>query len=378
MAGLAACNEVVVEEDNSSMQAEADSLQAIFEAHQALVVPTIDTFFVNRFNAQTFNGNVLFAYKGQVLYQNQFGYANFNTKDTLTPASSFQLASASKPFTATAIMMLEEQGLLSYDDSLQQFFPNFPYHGITVRMLLTHRGGLSNYTYFSDEHWPDWYVTITNDDVIKLMYDHQPMYYFLPGRKFDYSNTGYMLLASIVERVTDQYFEVWMQENIFEPLDMQNTSIYNRWWNTEMYRNTIGYNWKQQPMEDTYLNGVVGDKGVYSTVEDLLKFDRALNEGRLLSDSTLALAYAPANEERPNKPNYGFGWRLSTYDSLQVVYHTGWWKGYRSYFVRLPEEGSSIIVLNNIKRGPFLKVKQLVQLLYGTTIPIISDSSTVL
>ncbi|MDX5437422.1 MAG: beta-lactamase family protein, partial [Pontibacter sp.] len=159
----------------------------------------LDSIFTYLHKRRGFNGTVLVTKYDQVIYKGAFGYTDFQRKDSLHTTTAFQLASVSKQFTAMAVMMLKEQGKLRYEDSVQQYIPGFPYQGITIRQLLTHRSGLSNYTYFSDELWPDRRVPITNEDVLQLMEEHQPAVYYLPDTHFDYSNTGYALLASIVE-----------------------------------------------------------------------------------------------------------------------------------------------------------------------------------
>ena len=162
----------------------------------------VDSLFRHLHKKKGFNGTVLVTKYDQIIYRGAFGYADFKTKDTLSTQTVFQLASVSKQFTAVAVMMLKEQGKLNYDDSLQVYIPDFPYKGITIKQLLTHRSGLPNYTYFSDKLWPDRKVDLNNDDVLSMMAVHKPNIYYQPDRTFSYSNTGYALLASVVEKAT--------------------------------------------------------------------------------------------------------------------------------------------------------------------------------
>jgi len=331
---------------------------------QELRADFIDGYFSTKHEAKEFYGNVLIAEQGKVIYKNSFGYANVKTKDTLTIDHSFQLASVSKPFTAYAALLLIQEGKIGLDDLVQKHLPTFPYQGITIRQLMSHRSGLNNYMYFADEVWPNRYIQpITNDDVLALYRQHQPMYYRPPNQTFEYNNTGFIVLASIVEKVSGMPFEDFMKVRIFNPLNMNNTTIYRKG-NGEVANAATGYNSSFKVEDDTYLNGVVGDKGVYSTAEDLLRFDRALHEGELLKKSWVDSAHVPHNEWKKEVKNYGLGWRLRKMPNDQtLVFHTGWWKGFRSYFLRDIENDRTIIVLSNVKRGGFLSVEELMDLL---------------
>lgn len=330
----------------------------------------LDTFFLNRHKKTAFYGTVLFAQRGRIVFQNSYGYANLKTKDTLTLEHTFQLASASKPFTAVAVLQLVEEGKVSLDDEMHAFFPDFPYNGITVKQLLSHRSGMSQYTHFCDAPdsiWPDKHKTITNQDVIKIMSAIIPMVNYAPDHTHYYCNTNYMLLASIVEQVSGMSFSEYMKENVFGPCEMTSTVIYERDNSEELILPTVGYNGAFNPTLDIYLNGVVGDKGVYSNVHDMLKFDQALYDGTLLNDTTVALMMQDHNEMQSNGQNYGYGFRIYPEESTdglgRIVFHTGWWKGYRTYFIRVPHQRKTVIVLTHIKRGPFLDIQELVSLI---------------
>ena len=171
-----------------------------------------------------FNGTVLVAEAGKVIYQKGFGYANMDTKERLTPKSVFRLASVSKQFTAMCIMKLKEQGKLNYDDDLQKYLPELKYYeGVTIRHLLWHTSGIQDYMDFMPKYFPsDEYL---NDDVIKIMAKHHPKREFEPGERFEYSNTGYVLLASIVERVSGVSFVEFIKQNIFDRIGMSSTTI---------------------------------------------------------------------------------------------------------------------------------------------------------
>ncbi|NOG98504.1 MAG: beta-lactamase family protein [Ignavibacteriae bacterium] len=340
---------------------EVDTVNLKIDNRYAQQAAKIDSFFKNRNKRGLFNGAALFAEKGSVVYKKAFGFANFKKKDSLTLKSQFQLASVTKPLTAYAIMLLEHRGLITYEDSLRKFFPDFPYDNITVRNLLTHRSGLPNYMYLADDYWRDKRnITITNNDVIDLFIEYEPLQYYKPNRRYNYNNSNYCLLASIIEEVSNQPFEDFMKDEIFDTLKMNNTFVYRKGEQTIKDHQVRGYKTRRRSAYDSYLNGVVGDKGIYSTVEDLFKFDQALYLGKLVPAEKMKEAYKPAHPDLWDSDNYGFGWRINTKpDSTKVVHHTGWWKGFRTYFIRDLHEEKTIIVLSNVSKYGVLGTQEL-------------------
>jgi CubicO group peptidase (beta-lactamase class C family) len=313
----------------------------------------IDAFFQNKYKHKQFNGTVLYAEKGRTIYKGAFGYSDFKKKDTLTTNSAFQLASVSKPLTAFAIMILVENKIISLTDSIENFFPDFPYKKITIEMLLTHRSGLPNYLYFSDYLWPDPKSPISNQDVIELMIKHKPPRYFRPNKKFNYSNTNYCILAAIIEKVSGMSFEKFMEKQIFLPLEMTSTFIYKKGLNFDIPKKVVGYNRYGKIADNTYLNGVAGDKGVYSSVEDLLKWDRALYLGELLNRTSIEKFYQPPLSKGKTQFQYGLGWRISTNQNKhKIAYHSGWWKGFKSHYLRdLDSDKVIIVLMNSVSRN---------------------------
>jgi CubicO group peptidase (beta-lactamase class C family) len=320
----------------------------------------LDTLLEGRSSRGGFNGNVLCAYKGKVFYERSFGCKDIFRKDTMNMDCSFQLASVSKPFTSTAILQLCEEGKISLSDSLEKFFPGFPYKNITVKMLLCHRSGLPNYIYVTDHYYRKqgkYPEVITNDSVINLLYTLKPHAYSPPNAMYDYSNTGFLLLASIVEKVSGEKFIDYLDQHIFSPCGMKNTYVYDM--PKKNHRNNSVKAFEDDAeVADHYHNGVVGDKGVYSTAEDLLKFDRALRAGQVLSAQWQDSAYARQNPDWIGPHNYGLGWRLRDgYNGEKIVYHSGWWKGFRTLFVRDMSRDITFIVLDNYRNGNFLFVE---------------------
>jgi CubicO group peptidase (beta-lactamase class C family) len=325
----------------------------------------LDSIFSYLHKKKGFNGTVLVTKYDQVMYKGAFGYADFYRKDTLSTQTAFQLASVSKQFTAMAIMMLKEQGRLRYEDSVQQFIPAFPYKGITIRALLTHRSGLSNYTYFSDKLWPDRRLFMTNEDVLGLMAAHQPKVYYQPNTHFDYSNTGYALLASIVAHASGMPFATFMQEQIFGPLQMRHTFTFSKDATNQRGKVAIGHTGGRRKRTPDYLDSVLGDKGVYSTVEDLYKWDQALYTQKLVKRETLEEAFMGSRVKKKKDEDYGFGWRIRRLESGDtVVFHAGLWHGYSTYLMRNPKDHSALIVLSNLPNGSLKYLKEINQILY--------------
>jgi CubicO group peptidase (beta-lactamase class C family) len=196
------------------------------------------------------------------------------------------------------------------------------------------------------------------------MTDHQPAPYFQPGVRYDYSNTGYMILASIVEKVSKMKFEEFMRRYLFVPSGMNDTHVYNHG-NPIIIKNAVeGYNYGRRMIGKTYLDGVFGDKGVYSNVDDLYKWSNVLFTDTLFTKQTLDKAFSPAFKERKNKDNYGFGWRIKDYSGDKVVWHGGWWEGYKSMFIRNLKDEVVIIVLTNSLVG-HMKSDDLLDVYYN-------------
>ena len=304
-----------------------------------------------------FNGTVLYGERGKVIYEGAFGYKDFRAKDSLNVVDAFQLASVSKMFTAMSIMILKEEGKLEFDDKITRFIPEWPYPDVTIRQCLTHRSGMSRYMSLADKYW-NINTPINNEEVIDLFVKHIPNPYFKPNDGFHYCNTNYMLLATVVERITGKHFDEFVKERIFDPLDMNDSFVYNLRGDScikkEIPVGVPGYqSYGRRPAKvgDYYLNGVMGDKGVYSSVGDLFKFSRSFDEGTLVSMATLQEGFEPGSPAYyKRKDNYGFGWRLRT-DMDSTAYHFGWWKGFRTYFVRDMKNEKVMIVLTNTHRG---------------------------
>lgn len=301
---------------------------------------------------QNFNGGILIAKDGEIIYEKYTGKADLRKKDSITSNTAMHIASTSKTFTATAILRMVQEGKLSLDDSLQKFFPGFPYSRITVKMLLNHRSGLPNYLYFMSNNkwgiqpngkWNHQYAT--NQDVLRMIYDKRPDPTGTPGARFNYSNTNYVLLAMIVEKISGISFPAYMRQKFFEPLQMKDTYVFtlkDTLTATPSFTNN-GIYWGYDFLDATY-----GDKNVYTTPQDLLKWDQALYTDQLIEKPLLDSAFAPYSFEKPSIHNYGLGWRLQLLpNGKKVVYHFGKWHGSNAAFARLIDEKATIIILGN-------------------------------
>ena len=347
-----------------SVDPKHDSLLLVYNPAQA--DKKLDEYFKGIHRTRNFNGNVLIAKNGKIVYQNAFGWADHLRRDSLTIDSRFQLASISKPFTGTAVLMLMEQGKLKLSQTVQDFFPNFPYPGITMKMLLSHRSGLINYVYFTDHIWKQKYKGMTNVDAMNLFAEHKPAPYFPPNRMFHYNNSNYMILAAIVEKVAKMPFADYMQQAIFKPLGMKKTAIYSTAVYEKIPVDVVGHdrNWRRSVRQD-FLDGTTGDKGIYSTVRDLYLFDQAIRDGRLLNKTTLDSAYTPNSKLQNKFFGYGLGWRIyqDTLHQQKVIYHTGWWHGFRHIFLRDTKQNITIILLSNLVNGSINQIDDVYKII---------------
>lgn len=292
-----------------------------------------------------FSGGILVAKGGQVLFEHYAGYTDYpKKKQPLQEDSPLHIASTSKTFTAIAILQLVEQGKLSLDDSLQVFFENWPYPGVTIKQLLTHRSGLPNYVYFmeSDKSRQSPYV---NNEVINWMIQHKPAPHARPNTRFEYCNTNYLILATLIEKVSGYTYPEFLRRSIFNYVGMKNTFVFQP---ADTAKATPSYANSSQKWPLDHLDFTFGDKNIYSTPRDLLKWDQALYTQQLVSDSLLDLAFTPYSFERPGQNNYGLGFRLKLYpNQKKVIYHFGRWHGNNAAFARLTDERVTVIILGN-------------------------------
>jgi CubicO group peptidase (beta-lactamase class C family) len=330
----------------------------------------LDSLFKKKAKSQGFNGSVLIAQKGVILYQNVFGFADFNTKDPLNLNSAFQLASISKTFTGTAVLLLVQDKKINLQDSIQKFIPSFPYHGISIENLLSHRSGLPNYLYCFENKRRQNGPAPTNDTILKWFSkaDSLPKMYNQPGKSFSYNNSNFMLLASIIEKVSGMSYEHFIRTRIFEPLGMKHTFI-DTIAPADLLRNrTTGFQGNRR-REREFFDGVYGDKGIYATVGDMERWYFALHSGCLLNKHWLNEAFKPRSFEHKSRHNYGLGFRLMTdprnMNKVHYVYHGGWWAGFSTMLWMDMDADIVIIVLGNRKNASVYDIKSVLSILEG-------------
>ena len=313
-----------------------------------------------------FHGSLLVAKNGKIVYNNQIGYADFKNKEPLNEASVFQLASVSKQFTAAAIMLLYERNQIKLTDTVNKYFPNFPYEHVTITNLLNHTGGLPKYFWVAEHKWKQEKAP-TNSEMMALLASSDVLRFFKPGRNFDYSNTGYIVLASIVEKISGTSFNDFVKKNIFDPLNMKDSFVYS-FENDNIRANQLdGYRlyrgWRHLKINNTVNDAIVGDKNVYTTSEDLFKWTLGLNNGKLLSKESLDLMYAKGETIYGRKIPYGFGFRIDTKDQ-NTIYHHGKWNGFSTGLTQYQEDDLVVIVLEHTSYNAMTslnkKVKKIV------------------
>ncbi|MDF2725543.1 MAG: class beta-lactamase-related serine hydrolase [Paenibacillus sp.] len=310
-----------------------------------------------------FNGCVLVAVEGEILYSGAVGLAD--DEAPLTVDTVFDIASVSKSFTAMAVMMLQERGELDIDETVDTYLEDFPYPDVTIRHLLHHTGGLPDYMELFEEEWDTDYIA-SNSDLLELLVENEPDVEFDANEQYEYSNTGYAILALVVEAVSGTEFADFLKRNIFIPLGMTRTQVVNRRVNDPEIENfAYGYVWDEDEEEYylpddhedydyvVYLDGIQGDGAVCSTVVDLLKWDRALYTNRLVSKDTINMLFTGTWTEDEEFVDYGMGWFLDWQEledeeqPAEVVYHTGDWGGYSSAIVRYMNYDMTVIILSN-------------------------------
>jgi len=315
----------------------------------------IDSLFRDYDRPDVPGAAVIVIKNGRVLFRKAYGAANLETKIKSTSSTNYRIASCTKQFTAMAIMILAERKKLSYESHLTDLLPGFPEYAkaITVRHLLNHTSGLIEY----GEVMPKDRVTPLSDrDVLELM-KQQDHTYFPPGSKFRYSNTGYTLLAVIVEQISGVPFATFLRKNIFQPLGMNHTTFYAREDDSDK-RRAYGYSKEGDAFVRTdwsLTTSIQGDGSIYSSLDDLYKWDQALYTSRLVGHETIAQAFAPAAAV-DETTSYGFGWFVEHKRGARVVWHGGNTIGFTAAIQRFPDKKFTVIVLTNRNRAQLAEI----------------------
>ena len=317
-----------------------------------------------------FNGAWLYAEHGEIVSKGTLGFRDPENTLPITEDTIFQLASVSKTFTSAAVMLTVRQGLLSLDDEITKYFPELPYPGVTVRHLLSHTSGIPDY--FDDA---DWFIKIWkeekrvpgNDEILRFLRETKAKPYFAPGEGLHYSNTGYNLLALLVERLSGVPYEEFLQKNIFEPAGMSSTRC------CHIRRDGVPFeNYAQATVYDdgkcvadidsaeegdvVAFDGLNGDDYVYTNIFDMLRWDRALREGKVLTLEEQQFMYTPgklnngedAVYDEDDGLGYGFGWAVGHDEALGlVVSHSGGMPGVATWFERFLDADRVLVILSN-------------------------------
>lgn len=313
-----------------------------------------------------FNGAMLAAQRGIILLEEATGVAHDSIKNTID--SKFQLASLSKTFTALSIMKLAQEGKLGLEDNIQDFFPDFPYSGVTLRSLLSHRSGLPYYEYSFDKKARSGKIYPDNQMIMQWFSEASPRPHPMnkPDHYFGYNNTNYAVLAAIIEKVSGQTFAEYIDENICKPAGMNDTYALTTADSSININRTYGYQNGRKLPKDIY-DDVVGDKGIYSSAPDLLKYYQVLKEGTIVNKEYLREMYTPRSFEHPGIRNYGYGFRLwvNELQQTEYIYHTGWWKGYNTIMFFDLRNDFVLIVLSNKYNRDVYNIKEMVDILHG-------------
>ena len=355
---------------------------------------SIDHWLLKLSKEKKFNGSILVSKDNEPDLIKTYGYQDLQREIPLTLQSSFRLGSVSKQFTAMAIMILQKQGRLEYDDPVQKYLPVFPYRDVSIRHLLTHTSGIADYMdlslkeYFSlftkisfylnqsmvnlfyngePSEYKDHYTVLTSKDVLRIVSKHSSKRLFLSEDKYLYSNTGYVILSLIVETISEKPFETFLDEEIFYPLNMKNSSFWNLFTEKGKLSNRVqGTNGKR--LNDySWMDGVSGDGAVFLSIEDFLKWDKAIKNNSLISQSEFNEALNPFISSRGDTTYYGFGWSLS--ENGNIISHGGSWLGAVTYIYRKLDTNSMFVLLESSTSRYSYEIRKEIQRILNNTEP---------
>jgi len=350
-------------------------------------VKKLDSALTLLYKTNRFNGTILYAEKGKVVYKKAFGIVDFRTNQPLQTTSAFNLASVTKQFICMSILMLKERGQLQLDDDCKKYIPELPYDSISIRNLMTHTSGIPEY-FDVFQKYKSPLDTLTNEKLIQLYSLQKPALDFATGTKWNYCNTNYLLLVSIIERISKMPMAVFLQKNITVPLGLKDTYMYHVLMPVVPANHVYGFEElgdKRKLNDLTQFDGVTGDGNIYSSVEDLYTWEQSLYTEKLVKKSTLDEAFHPVKLKDGTTYPYGFGWGIEK-DRPGEYAHTGGWGGFANLIYRDTKNQRTIIELSSGSSGwgirtarNFIQGKQLdipptvliknVKLMDGTGIP---------
>lgn len=323
----------------------------------------VDTLLSHHIAPNEAGAAVLVARDGKILFEKGYGLADLEAKRAITPTTPFRIGSVTKQFTASAILKLAEQGKLELSDPLSKYYPDFPGGSeITLRHLLTHTSGLHSYT-----AQPDFSAgvakPVSSAELITSIQKFPPD--FAPGKKWAYCNSGYFLLGDIVEKVSGQSYDAFVRQTFFRPLEMATTGVYQN--AAPPKDSALGYHYNQDHFDravDWDMTWAGGAGALYSTVEDLYRWNEAVFSGKVLSADNQRAAFTPVkteeNKELPSDDGYGYGWGISRFRGDREISHSGGLEGYMSFLMRLPDRHFTVaVVANSLPGKPGLELSSL-------------------
>lgn len=355
-------------------------------------VKNLDSILTRLYKTKCFNGTVLYAEKGKIIYKKAFGVTDFRTNQPLQTTSAFNLASVTKQFICMIILMLKEKGKLQLDDDCKKFIPELPYDGISIRNLMTHTSGIPEY-FDVFQLYKSPLDTLTNEKLLQLYSLHKPVLDFATGTKWNYCNTNYALLVSVIERISKMPMTEFLQKNIITPLGLKDTYMYHVLMPIIPHNHVYGFEelGEKRKLNDlTSFDGVTGDGNIYSTVEDLYIWEQSLYTEKLVKKATLDEAFQPVKLKDGTTYPYGFGWGIDK-DRPGEYAHTGGWGGFANLIYRDTKNQRTIIELSSGSSNwgirtarDFIQGKQLqivptvliknVKVMDGTGSPAINES----
>jgi CubicO group peptidase (beta-lactamase class C family) len=302
---------------------------------------------MSRYNGAVPGASLLVVHDGKSVVRRSWGFADLEEHVAATPATNYRLASVTKQFTAAAILLLAQDGKLLLSDRASKYLPSLPKsaQSITIHQLLTHTSGLVDYEDLMDDTATR---QVHDRDVLELV-SHKDSLYFPPGTSYRYSNTGYSLLSLIVEKISGKGFATFLHDRIFAPLGMNNTvahqdgidEITNRAYGYTLKNNV----WTRKDQSTT--SAVLGDGGIYSSIDDMAKWDAAQYDSRLLDEEWRRVAFTPHTPTNVPGTSYGFGWEITG----DTIWHTGSTSGFRNAIIRIPSRKLTVVILTN-RDGP--------------------------
>jgi CubicO group peptidase (beta-lactamase class C family) len=317
----------------------------------------IDTLLTQINEKGEFNGIVLIGNNDSILFSKSYGFADYKHKTKIDLNTQFYIASISKQFTVTSILILSEKGKLNLNQSVSDWLPDFPFEKITIHHLLSNTSGIGDYIDYFAENWNKRKQANT-DNVMNYINSIQPKLLFEPNSKFEYSNTNYVILAKIIEVVSKQSYPAFLETHIFKPCGLDQTYATYKPYFTEQDSNVaFGYVLENETLVKAessnteyidrvnYLSGIQGDGSVVTSINDLFLWHQAISSNKILGESSNQLLFKQTTLNDGTKSYYGYGW----YTDGEILDHTGSWPGYQTRIIRNLKTGMIGISLKNVE-----------------------------